>query len=311
MNSSVAGALSYQAGTIWAYRFTVSIWKGLLAEFAGTLSIETNTPVQSISFPDNAPGGFPYAIQTSRGTIYVRHVVHATNAFASHLVPGLRNKITGARAHMSAQQPGELFPNSGGMRSWSVVYSGGFDYISQRSSEGGDHQGDLMIGGGFMRSLKQGVDQVGLYDDGSALEPLTVSHISGVFPAVFHPNWGAGGALKQVWSGIIGLTGDSLPIVGRLDTKLTGRKLRGQDNMLDSGKRYGEWTAAGFAGEGMVWAWLCGVALGIMIAGTEEEGVMETPGRPSGKLTDWFPSELLVSSRRIQTADVTNLANEI
>jgi glycine/D-amino acid oxidase-like deaminating enzyme len=260
---------------------------------------------------DNGPKGFPYALQTTRGTVHVRHVVHATNAFASHLVPGLRNKIVGARAHMSAQQPGQQFPYAGGMRSWSVIYGGGFDYVSQRPSAIGDPQGDLMIGGGFMRSLKQGVDQVGLYDDGVTLEPLTISHIAGVFPAVFYPKWGVGAEMKQVWSGIIGLTGDSLPFVGRLDASLTGRHVRDQNIISDSNNRYGEWIAAGFAGEGMIWAWLCGAALGIMIAGSEKEDLKEVPGRPGGKLADWFPKELLVSSRRLRSADVTNLANQM
>ena len=311
MNDSVVGALSYRAGAIWAYRFTVSIWKDLLTDFADTLSVETNTPVESISLPENAPKGYPYALQTARGTVHVRHVVHATNAFASHFVPGLRNKIVGARAHMSAQQPGNLFPDSRGMRSWSVIYGDAFDYISQRPSASDGTHGDLMIGGGFMRSLKQGVDQVGLYDDGSALEPLTVSHISGIFPAIFHPKWGMDGALKQAWSGIIGLTGDSLPFVGRLEKKLTGRNLLTQDISSESKGQCGEWVAAGFAGEGMIWAWLSGVALGIMIAGTEEEDVEGTPGRPGGKLADWFPKELLVSNSRLRTADVTNLAKQM
>lgn len=311
MNSGVTGATSYQAGALWPYRFTVSIWKKLLTEFADTLSIETKTPVESITLPDKAPEGFPYAVQTTRGIIYARHIVHATNGFASQFVPGLRRKIVGARAHMSAQRPGEQFPNSDGMRSWSVIYGSGFDYVTQRPSAVDDPQGDILLGGGFMRSLKQGVDQVGLYDDGDVLDSLSVSHISGVFPAVFHPRWGAGGGLKQVWSGVLGLTGDSLPMVGPLDTKLTGRSPRGQYSVLGSKSRCGEWVAAGFCGEGMVWAWLCGTALGIMIAGTEEDDVTEAPGKPGGRLSTWFPSELLVSSKRLQTADVANLADQI
>ena len=155
--------MSYQAGAIWAYRLTASIWKDLLAEFSGNSYIETNTPVESVEVLDGAPEGFPYAIQTTRGTIFIRHVVHATNAFASHLVPGLRNKIVGARSHMSTQQPGQEFPHSDGKHSWSVVYGEDFDYVTQRPPITSNPRGDLLIGGDFMRSLKQGVDQVGLY----------------------------------------------------------------------------------------------------------------------------------------------------
>jgi len=127
-----------------------------------------------------------------------------------------------------------------------------------------------MIGGGFFRSLKQGIDQVGRYDDGPLLDPLTTAHILGVVPAVFHPKWGAGAELKQLWSGITGLTGDFMPLVGPLDAKLTGRDTRGSKRVLSGKGSCGEWIAAGFSGEGMVWAWLSGAALGIMIAGSED-----------------------------------------
>ena len=259
----------------------------------------------------DGPDGFPYAIKTTKRTLYVRHVVHATNGFASHLVPGLRKSIVGARAHMSAQSPGPDFPNAGGMRSWSIVYGDAFDYVTQRPSASGEPQGDLMVGGGFMRSLKQGVDQVGLYDDGATLDTLTVSHITGIMPATFHPKWGAGAELKQVWSGILGMTGDFLPFVGRLPEKLTGRYVKDKGSVSNSTERSGEWIAAGFSGEGMVWAWLCGAALGIMIAGSEEEELEEVPGRPGGRLAEWFPSELRVSSERLRSSDVANLANSI
>jgi glycine/D-amino acid oxidase-like deaminating enzyme len=216
----------------------------------------------------------------------------------------------GAQAHMSAQKPGQNFAYADGMHSWSVVYGEGFDYVTQRPPAAGDSKGDLMIGGGFLRSLKQGIDQVGRYDDGSPLDPLTTTHIAGIFPAIFHPNWGVGAELKQTWSGIIGLTGDSLPLVGRLDTKLTGRDTRQQKRTSSDKYHCGEWIAAGFSGEGMVWAWLSGAALGIMIAGSEDDELPKVPGRPGGKLAEWFPKELMVSHERIRSADVSNLASQ-
>ncbi len=210
---------------------------------------------------------------------------------------------------MSAQKPGQGFPYADGMHSWSVAYGEGFDYVTQRPSAANDSKGDLMIGGGFMRSLKQGIDQVGLYDDGPLLDPLTTTHIAGIFPTIFHPKWGAGAELKQTWPGIIGLTGDALPLVGRLNAKLTGRHIKAGKRMTGDNDQGGEWIAAGFSGEGMVWAWLSGAALGIMIAGSEDEKLPEVPGRPGGKINEWFPKELLVSQERIRSADISNLAS--
>lgn len=305
------GALSYRAGAIWAHRFTVSIWNELLARFSGELSIETNTPVESISVAKDGPKGFPYAVHTTRGTIYVRHIAHATNAFASQLVPGLRQKIVGARAHMSAQKPAQQFPDSAGLRSWSIIYGGAFDYATQRPSTPDGKPGDLMIGGGFMRSLKQGIDQVGLYDDGAALDGLTVAHITGIFPSIFSPKWGRDARVKQAWSGIIGLTGDNLPFVGLLDTSLTDRKVSDEHEAGKDMGNSGEWIAAGFSGEGMVWAWLAGCALGIMIAGREEDELPEAVWRPDGALKLWLPKEILVSSKRLRSADISQLADQI
>lgn len=270
--------------------------------------METNTPVESIGVSADGPPGYPYAIKTPRGITYVHNVVHATNGFASHLVPGLLCKIVGAKAHMSAQRPGQEMPRSDGNRSWGVVYGdGAFDYVTQRPSMSSESPGDILLGGGFMRSSKQGVDQIGLYDDNARLDALTVSHVMGIFPAIFHPKWGTGAEVKDVWTGILGMTGDLLPFVGRLDEKLTGRTIpKGQGK-----EGCGEWIAAGFVGEGMVWAWLCGVCVGLMIAGSEEEDLPQVPGMPGGKLMDWFPEEVLVSRKRIQSADISNLANTV
>lgn len=322
VNESVAGAISYPAGAIWPYRFVTSIWKLLLEEFPNQLTIETNTPVHAISASASSSFPlFPYVVETSRGVIRARHIVHATNAFASQLVPGLRSKITGAVAHMSAQKPGDFFPATTGDRSWSVIYEGGFDYVTQRHSSGGD----LMLGGGFTRSRKNGLDHIGYYDDGRPVDALTATHVMGVFPAIFMPNWGSGSEVKKIWTGIIGFTGDLIPLVGRLENKLTGRNLPDRDvrkqGEEDKGKggnpsafqrqEPGEWLAAGFSGEGMVWAWLCGTALGIMMAGSQGDDVPQTPGRPGGKLDSWFPWELLVSMERLESSQVSNLANQI
>ena len=246
-----------------------------------------------------------------RGIIYARNVVHATNGFASQLVPGLRRKITGAKAHMSAQRPGEKMPCSDGNRSWGVIYGGSFDYVTQRPSQPGEPAGDVLLGGGFMRSLKQGVDQLGLYDDSGRLDPLTVTHIAGVFPAIFYPNWGPGSELMQTWSGILGMTGDLMPLVGRLDKQLTGRDVGNRGDDINGTARCQEWVAAGFSGEGMIWAWLCGVGLGTMLAGSEDEDIPQAPGRPGGKMKEWFPNELFVSPERLRSADVSNLADQL
>lgn len=314
---SVCGAISYQAGAIWPYRFVTTVWHQLLAEFPATLALETHTPVTDIlatSPSSGAEESHPYTLQTPRGPIQARHVIHATNAHASHLVPGLRRKIIPAKAHMSAQRPGDQFPaDHGAHRSWSVIYGGGFDYVTQLRPDGDAGQpqssqgGDLMVGGGFFRTLKRGIDMLAVSDDGGgSLDGLTLAHVAGILPAVFSPEyWGTGGGVKKAWSGILGFTGDLLPLVGRLDDAVTGRKVS------SSSSSSGEWVVAGFSGEGMAWSWMSGTALGIIVSGREDEELPAVPGQPAGKLEEWFPWELYVSKERLKRADLRNLTGHL
>lgn len=286
-----------------------SVWRRLLDEFPKSLSIETQTSVSAVS--SGTASGDPYTVTTNRGTIRCRHVVHATNAFASHLVPGLRGKMTSLLAHMSSQRPGKNFPNWNGERSWSIIYGAGFDYATQRPPTDGV-PGDILLGGGFGQSKKQGLDQLGIYDD-SKVDSLTAAHILGIMPTLFEPgNWGGhtDGRANKVWTGLVAITADFLPFVGRLDARLTGRKPTTPERGAGQGQT-GEWTAAGFVGDGMVWAWLSGTALGVMISGSADEDLPAVPGRPAGRLSEWFPEELCPTVERIKRMDMADLAGEI
>lgn len=313
VNEHVVGAVEYPAGALWPYRLVTALWRRLLDQFPHSLSIETSTAVTSIETCDRDKR-FPYAIFTERGQVRARHVVHATNAFASHLVPGLQGKAAGILCHMTAQRPGRDFGDNNGKRSWSVIFNQGFDYITQRPNVSDKEGGELMIGGGLFQSGKQGMDMVGVYDD-SKTDAMTLMHLEGVMPTVF--NWGAearGRRVIKAWSGLVAFSGDMLPLVGRLDPRITKRKVKadGDERVNKADKvKPGEWIAAYFCGDGMVWAWLCGTAVGIMLAGSEEEDLAKEPGRPAGQLANWFPLELYASWTRVQRMDIADLAAEL
>ncbi|THX08692.1 nucleotide-binding domain-containing protein [Aureobasidium pullulans] len=251
------GALSYEAGAIWPYRFVTATWNTLLQEYPNQLTIETNTPVVSI---EKDPAGNAYTVYTNRGIIHCTHIVHATNAWMSHLLPSFKTKATGVRAHMSAQNPGHhSYQTFHGDRSWSIIYGeNDYDYMTQRPSAKG--MGDIMLDGGTFRSKDDGINQIGVWDD-SCIDALTSAHLASILPIVFSRDNKEGGMeqqsryLQQHWSGIIALTADSLPFVGKLDGRLSGRK--SQRHSADSS----EWISAGYNGQGMVFAWLCGTAL--------------------------------------------------
>ncbi|KXJ86656.1 FAD dependent oxidoreductase-domain-containing protein [Microdochium bolleyi] len=315
VNGFVKGAISYTAGALWPFRFVSSVWKSLLEDFPEHVSLETHTTVTSVSASSPA-AGYTYEIETTRGRIQCNHVVHATNAFAGQYVPAFRGKLTGALAHMTAQRPGKKFPYRNGEQSWSLIYEDGFDYTTQRPAGPDGQPGDIMYGGGLNRGAKQGMSAFGVWDD-SIVDPLPMAHLGGSLPAIFEPNWGPDaeeGRVKKSWTGIIAATGDWLPFVGRLDPKLTGRRgdsPRGNARQKDAATvSPGEWVSAGYCGEGMVYAWLCGTALGIMISGAEHQDLPAAPGRPAGKVMDWLPRELLATPQRIKKAGLEGLAEK-
>lgn len=274
------------------------MWNDLVKRYS-SLVLRTHTPVEAITTDPSS--SHPYTIKTSHGFVKARNVLHATNAFAPTLVPSLSGRLTGALAHMTAQRPGLSFPKTGGKRSWSVIYSPGFEYVTQRPDGADGAPGDLMIGGGFIRSKDQGMDQIGVWDD-SRRDAFPTMHLWGSMGAVFQPNWGSGGEVKKAWTGILGFTGDTMPFVGRLP----------ETKRLGAGSGSGQWIAAGFNGEGMVWTWLCGTAVAVMMLGRGDEELERGVGRPEGRLDRWFPvKELCVDKERLERADLKNLAGEL
>ncbi|PNY29988.1 Uncharacterized protein TCAP_00101 [Tolypocladium capitatum] len=298
VNERVAGALSYKAGALWPYRLVTGVWDDLVKRYSN-LTISTNTPVEAVTAHQSSP--HPYRVHSARGAIPARHVLHATNGFASHLVPCLRGCLAGVLGHMTAQRPGFRLPQSHGRRSWSIIYDLGFDYVTQRPDGEDGTPGDLMIGGGLFNSKEQGLDQLGVWDDGR-VDFLPVAHVRGSLPTVFEPRWGAEGGLKKAWTGIMGYTGDQMPFVGRLPAP-------GGARAMDEGS--GQWIAAGFNGDGMVWAWLCGTAVGVMVLGKHDEVLDKGIGRPGGKLAEWFLEELAVDDARLRRAALKHLARDV
>lgn len=84
--------------------------------------------------------------------------------------------------------------------------------------------------------------------------------------------------LHRIWSGILGLTPDQVPIVGRVPAAVSGR--RHED---------GEWVAAGFNGFGMSQCWLAGQAVAKMALGE---------GKP-----DWLPDAYLSTEVRLTSQE--------
>lgn len=258
----------------------------------------------------------PFLVHTSRGDILASHVIHATNSHTASLVPGLRGKIFPVRGTMSAQRPGKNFPQLDGSRSWCLINRRGYEYVIQRPRKLDSVKGqgaEIMIGGGMVQSGRKGFGEFGIASDAET-NYLSGCHLGGVLPMGFgFKNWGEdapGGRMKSLWSGSLGLTADMMPFVGRLEPSLTGRtppKVSTTEKIAQLSTHPGEWISAGYNGEGMVNAWLCGVALGLIVIGRTDVIATNILGRPNGKLDDWFPEEYICTYERVMRASIYEL----
>lgn len=278
---------------MWPYKLTTSLLSRLQQLYPGHFSLETNTPVSDMSRTED--GSFPYVITTSRGVMRAQRVVHCTNGHASHLLPGLRGIIFPLRGQMSAQTPGTKFKAQGESRSWIIHYAEGFDYLTQLPVSENDSNGEMMLGGGIIPGTKSGLAEVGVRTD-DTLNARIKAHLSGALRALFQEDaWGAvpEPMMKSMWTGIMGFSADDFPWVGRLPQLATHRRQSSVGDQTND-----EWIAAGFTGEGMVHAWLCGKAVAQMM----QRGSRGEQQSRKQDTESWFPESFLVSDERIKRA---------
>lgn len=294
--ASATGVISGPAGALWPYRFVTGVFDSLTHKFPNTLSIETKTPVIGItksSSSTDTDNLFPFTVETPRGAIKCRHVIHCTNGHVGHLVPQLKGCIYPVRGQMTAQRAGEAFPAYGQKHSWLMNYDTGFDYLTQlpHNDALGLSDGEMMLGGGFAHGRKNGITDLGIPTDDEISLDCSI-HLRGALPAIFgDQNWGRvhPHPVKAMWTGTMGFSADGLPWVGKLPFSVTSVS---KDEGKEGPTKGAQWIAAGYSGEGMVQAWLCGQALGTMILQNDAE--IEAEG-----ILDWFPEQMRVTEQRI------------
>lgn len=75
------GVIAGPAGALWPYKFVIGVLTRLLADFPDDFRVEENSPVTAIH-DDTSANGPRYKVETSRGTIAARHVIHCTTALS-------------------------------------------------------------------------------------------------------------------------------------------------------------------------------------------------------------------------------------
>ena len=275
-DQQVQGIVEYAAGSVSAYRFTVGVLKQCLAR---GLNLQTNTPVVSLR-----KDGAHWLVKTPRGTVRARDVVLATNAYTAFLVPELQGVVVPLRGQITMHRVGSAMPPALAT-TYSFIYGRGYDYMITRPA-GSACAGDMVIGGGLKyaddayrtsRDGDVGVSEYGNTDD-TTLNPRVSQYLEEAPVRYFgrDRHWGQDHADRRVrsaWTGIMGYTPDTYPLVGALPDPSKSRL----------------WLCCAFQGHGMVYSWPCGRAVASMIE-----------GRDDASLKEWFPACFRVDEERLK-----------
>lgn len=266
----LAGAFEYLAGRINAYQFSTGILKICVEK---GLRLCTNTPVHDFRSSkeingDASPG---YDVFTQYSTIRSQNVVVATNGYTPYLLSELQGAIVPLRGQMTVQRPGpsSVLP-SPLPTTYSFIYKSGYEYMVPHPLPNGSQ--NIAIGGGLARQSEEGVAEYGSVNDAVLNQDIS-TYLHASLPGYFGSNWcnedDTGSSVLQEWTGIMGVTADGRPFVGKVPTTK------------------GVWISAGFNGHGMVLCLKAAKALVEMIGGV-------SPGE-----IEWFPQSFLISEERI------------
>ncbi|KAH7020485.1 FAD dependent oxidoreductase superfamily [Ilyonectria destructans] len=226
---------SFTAGTMWPYKFLMHLTRKLLA--AG-VNLHTHTPVTFV-IADPA-GGF--IVETPRGKMRAGKVVHASNAYASALLPEYGKNIIPCkgiccRIAVPEGATAPLLNNSYITRTQDNTLS----YFVPRPD------GSIVVGGAasvFRPFKEQWYDNV----DDSVLIDSAKSYYENYMQRTYRGWEKSGAEITNIWTGVMGYSYDSNPHIGPVPSK------------------DGQFILAGFNGHGMPVIWLAAKELAQMVS---------------------------------------------
>ncbi|PHH58467.1 hypothetical protein CDD81_5752 [Ophiocordyceps australis] len=264
----------------WPYKLVVWMLKSMIQGGGGRFNLQTKTPVVRLqragSGRRDRGGGAQeeeswarWIVQTPRGQIAARHVVLATNAYTSHLLPQMARLIVPVRGQICALLPpprAALLPHD-----YTWLSHGADDYLIQRATghESALAAGGLIIVGGERFLVPGGQESISADD---VVEPAIGEALRTAVPRVLElqekPQEGRASRLEAAWewTGIMGYSRDARPWVGRVPAQLLPRGGEGEEGGKEE-EEDGLWICAGFTGHGMPVAPGCGVAVARMLVG--------------------------------------------
>ena len=189
--------------SFWPYKFVTHLIKRSVSL---GLKCYANTPVTEVV--RNLESGIS-TVQTTRGPVYARNVIFATNAYVSQLVPELHAGVLPVRGHVVALKPeGGLAKKA--LRGPHILVEGesvygAHEYMHQRIEDG--KPASIVIGGGMFSG-----DQLDIAtQDDSKTDPKVFQRLRKEIPLLFRHEWNQDGVASleaeasHEWSGIVRL----------------------------------------------------------------------------------------------------------
>lgn len=234
--TSIKGAKAAISGpvcSLWPYKFVTQLLRRIIED----VNLQTNTLVEEVTFESGL-----HLIKTSRGALRAKKVVYATNGYTGGVCPTYKSGIVpyrGTASHL-CPTPDPVSPHLS--HTYNIVYRfPDVDYLNPRPD------GGIVVGGANYRFREKRELWYNNWDD-STLIPNTASHFDGLMQRNFKGWENSGAKLESYWTGIMAITADGWPHIGRVPES--------------QGEQY---VHAGFNGGGMAMIWLCSIGLAKMI----------------------------------------------
>jgi glycine/D-amino acid oxidase-like deaminating enzyme len=192
--SGACGALSYEAGSLSAYKFVIGVLQMALNK---GMNLQTTTPATSLKQRKDGT----WVVCTPRGDLQANKVVLATNGYTAHIFPSFQGTIVPLRGHVTAHRPGSNMPRAGLGNTYSFIYEGGYEYMISRPP-GTAFEGDIVIGGGLTKGREDGLYEYGTTHD-DTVDADIMAYLHNSTGDYFQDNWGEDdpqGRVRKQWT---------------------------------------------------------------------------------------------------------------